>query len=87
MGAPTKERAARKGGKSTKINQQNVLCSRLGMTGLERFFSRSNVAFYRALANRRTSAAKRREILRLLEEEQTRFRLEFERDTAKKNQP
>lgn len=81
-----RQRNARESAKSKKSNQQSPLCSHLGVIGLERFFSRSNVAFYRTLANKKTSAAKRREILRLLEEEQVKFRLEFKRAAAEANQ-
>jgi hypothetical protein len=46
---------------------------------LDRFFTRQNVALYRALADKRTGAARRREIFQLLAKEQVRFRSDFER--------
>jgi hypothetical protein len=45
---------------------------------LERFFSRRNVELYRKLADRRTAAVKRREILELLAQEQIGFRSDLE---------
>ena len=55
--------------------------------GLDRFFSQKNVAFYRALADKGTDAAERRRILRQLQEEETKFRLEFEKPTAGLHEP
>ena len=49
---------------------------------LDRFFNRRNVALYRTLADKQTGAAKRREILQRLVEEQARFRLDFARPVA-----
>lgn len=54
--------------------------------GLDRFFSQKNVAFYRALADKGTSAAARREILRQLKEEEIKFRLEFEKPAAESSE-
>lgn len=56
--------------KNRKVPHQdhmNTVC-------LDRFFTRQNVALYRALADKRTGAARRREIFQLLAEEQVRFR-------------
>jgi len=61
--------------KNRKVPHQdhmNTVC-------LDRFFTRQNVALYRALADKRTGAARRREIFQLLAEEQVRFRSDFER--------
>jgi hypothetical protein len=55
--------------------------------GLDRFFSRKNVAFYRALADKRTNAAARRRILRRLKEEEFKFKLEFKKPPAEPNDP
>jgi hypothetical protein len=55
--------------------------------GLDRFFSRKNVAFYRALADKGTDAAARRRILRQLKEEETKFRLEFKKPPADVGEP
>jgi hypothetical protein len=55
--------------------------------GLDRFFSQKNVAFYRALADKGTNAAARRRILSRLKEEETKFRLEFEKPAAELNEP
>jgi len=52
--------------KNRKVPHQdhmNTVC-------LDRFFTRKNVALYRALADKRTGAARRREIFQLLAEEQ-----------------
>jgi len=59
--------------------QMNTVC-------LDRFFTRRNVALYRVLADKRTSAARRREIFQLLAEEQVRFRSDFERPAHDANQ-
>jgi hypothetical protein len=53
---------------------------------LDRFFTRQNVALYRTLADKRTSAAKRKEVLQLLAEEQIKFRSDFARPAAHANQ-
>lgn len=61
--------------KNRKVPHQdhmNTVC-------LDRFFTRQNVALYRALADKRTGAARRREIFQLLAEEQVQFRSDFER--------
>jgi len=52
---------------------------RMNKMCLDRFFTRQNVALYRVLADKRTSAARRREVLRLLAEEQVGLRSDFER--------
>jgi hypothetical protein len=44
------------------------------------------VDLYRGLADESTSADKRREILKLLSEEQIRFRMEFKRPAAHASQ-
>jgi len=51
-----------------------------------RFFSRRNIDLYRRLADESTGAAKRREILRLLVEEQIRFRSDFRKSAAHASQ-
>ena len=60
-------------------DQINTMC-------LDRFFTRQNVALYRTLADKRTSAAKRKEVLQLLAEEQIKFRSDFARPAAHANQ-
>ena len=58
----------------------------MNTVGLDRFFTRQNVALYRTLADKRTSAAKRKVILQLLTEEQIKFRSDFARPAAHANQ-
>ena len=68
--------------KNRKVPHQdhmNTVC-------LDRFFTRQNVALYRVLADKRTSAARRREIFQLLEDEQVRFRSDFERPAVHASQ-
>jgi hypothetical protein len=72
--------------KSRKVGPHYRWCSHPNVVGLDRFFSRKNIGFYRSLANKRTKAAKRREILRLLAEEQVKFKLEFMKRVAETNQ-
>jgi hypothetical protein len=60
--------------------------SDMNIVGLDRFFTRQNVALYRTLADKRTNAAKRKEILQLLAEEQIKFRSDFARPAAHANQ-
>jgi hypothetical protein len=55
--------------------------------GLDRFFSRKNVALYRALADKGTNAATRRRILRSLREEEFKFKLEFKKPPSELNDP
>jgi len=55
--------------------------------GLDRFFSRKNVALYRALADKGTNAATRKKILRSLKEEEFKFKLEFKKLPTELNDP
>jgi len=57
---------------SKKVEQQHQRRFQTNAVCLERFFSRRNVGLYRKLADRRTGAAKRKEILELLALEQSR---------------
>ena len=59
---------------SKKVEQKYQRGFHVNTVCLERFFNRRNVGLYRKLADRRTGAAKRREILELLAQEQIRFR-------------
>jgi hypothetical protein len=49
-----------------KVLHRHENGSDMNIVGLDRFFTRQNVALYRTLADKRTSAAKRKEILQLL---------------------
>jgi hypothetical protein len=55
--------------------------------GLDRFFSRKNVALYRALADKGTNAATRKKILKSLKEEESKFKLEFKKTPPELNDP
>jgi len=57
---------------SKKIEQRNQRRFQANAVCLSSFFSRRNVELYRKLADKRTDAAKRREILELLAREQIR---------------
>jgi len=62
---------------SKKSEQQYRRYLHANAVCLERFFSRRNVELYRKLADRRTGATKRREILELLAQEQFDLRSDF----------
>ena len=69
-----------------KVLRRQENGSDMNIVGLDRFFTRQNVALYRTLADKRTSVAKRNEILQLLAEEQIKFRSDFARPAAHANQ-
>ena len=71
---------------SKKSRQQYQRCFHTNFVCLDRFFSRRNIDLYRRLADESTGATKRREILKLLSEEQIRFRSEFKRPAARASQ-
>jgi hypothetical protein len=71
---------------SKKFRQQHQRDFHTTFVCLDRFFSRRNIDLYRKLADESTGSAKRREILRLLAEEQIRFRSEFKKPAADASQ-
>jgi hypothetical protein len=64
-----------------KSKRQYQRCFRTNFVCLDRFFSRRNIGLYRTLADESTGTVKRREILKLLAEEQIRFRSDLLRLT------